>query len=58
MPHVKLSGPTSFAPLIHQAMRDTAASGMQYHILLLLADGQASLTSYEMQAMKWFFELS
>lgn len=42
-PHVKLAGPTSFAPLIHQAMRDVAASGMQYHILLLLADGQASI---------------
>ena len=42
VPHVKLSGPTSFAPLIHQAIRDTAASGMQYHILLLLADGQVT----------------
>ncbi|BDA46007.1 probable E3 ubiquitin-protein ligase RGLG2 at N-terminal half [Coccomyxa sp. Obi] len=41
-PHVKLAGPTSFAPLIHQAMRDVAASGMQYHILLLLADGQVT----------------
>jgi E3 ubiquitin-protein ligase RGLG len=39
-PLQKLSGPTSFAPLIHQAIRDVVASGMQYHILLLLADGQ------------------
>lgn len=39
-PLLKMSGPTSFAPLIYQAIRDTVASGMQYHILLLLADGQ------------------
>lgn len=41
---VVLSGPTSFAPLIKQAMRDVFSSGMRYHILLIIADGQVSGT--------------
>ena len=40
VPYVALSGPTSFAPLIHQAMRAVIASGMQYHICIIIADGQ------------------
>ncbi|KAK9809475.1 hypothetical protein WJX73_001393 [Symbiochloris irregularis] len=42
VPHISLSGPTSFAPLIHQAMRTTIASGMQYHICIIIADGQVT----------------
>eukprot|EP00210_Caulerpa_lentillifera_P001460 g1401.t1 len=42
---VTLSGPTSFAPLIRQAMRDVYNSGMRYHILLIIADGQVSGSS-------------
>ncbi|KAF5837568.1 Copine-domain-containing protein [Dunaliella salina] len=38
----KLVGPTSFAPAIYQAMRIVAAKGNQYHILLLVADGQVT----------------
>eukprot|EP00798_Chlamydomonas_sp_ICE-L_P032734 gene32734-33874_t len=34
-------GPTSFAPAIYQAMRIVQQSNNQYHILLLIADGQA-----------------
>ena len=34
VPHVKLAGPTSFAPLIDTAMRLVIESGMQYHILV------------------------
>eukprot|EP00210_Caulerpa_lentillifera_P000960 g928.t1 len=48
-PHVKLSGPTNFAPLIHQAIRtvkesrhDGPSKKMDYHILLILADGQVT----------------
>lgn len=41
-PRVKLAGPTSFAPAIHRAMNIVADSGGQYHILLLIADGQVS----------------
>lgn len=40
VPHVHLSGPTSFAPLIRQTMRHVYDTGMQFHILLIVADGQ------------------
>ena len=39
---VDMSGPTTFAPLIHQAMRDVHKGGMKFHMLLILADGQVS----------------
>jgi len=41
-PLVDLSGPTSFAPLINQAMRHVYHNQMQFHVLLILADGQIS----------------
>ena len=44
-PHVKLAGPTSFAPAIYEAMKITAASGCQFHILILIADGQVTRPS-------------
>lgn len=46
-PQVQLAGPTSFAPLIRQAIRTVVASGMQYHILVILADGQVTPTCLE-----------
>lgn len=42
VPLVDLSGPTSFAPLINQAIRHVFHNGMQFHVLLILADGQIS----------------
>ena len=39
-PLVRLAGPTSFAPIIREAMRIVIGSHMQYHILLIIADGQ------------------
>jgi E3 ubiquitin-protein ligase RGLG len=43
VPHVTLSGGTSFAPAILRACEITAASQPpQYHILLLVCDGQVS----------------
>ena len=39
-PLVRLAGPTSFAPIIREAMRTVIKSHMQYHILLIIADGQ------------------
>ena len=39
--HVRLSGPTSFAPVIRQAMRVVRQNGGAYHVLLIIADGQA-----------------
>eukprot|EP01026_Neomeris_dumetosa_P027035 TRINITY_DN2201_c0_g1_i5.p1 TRINITY_DN2201_c0_g1~~TRINITY_DN2201_c0_g1_i5.p1 ORF type:complete len:366 (+),score=36.71 TRINITY_DN2201_c0_g1_i5:92-1189(+) len=42
VPHVQLSGPTSFAPVIRQAMNIVQQSGFQYHILVIIADGQVT----------------
>ena len=40
MPHVSLSGPTSFAPAIYHAMSIVQQSGGGFHVLLIIADGQ------------------
>ncbi|KAJ7529821.1 hypothetical protein O6H91_15G067800 [Diphasiastrum complanatum] len=41
-PHVKLSGPTSFAPVIDAATNIVDESGGQYHVLVIIADGQVT----------------
>ncbi|XP_022990089.1 E3 ubiquitin-protein ligase RGLG2-like [Cucurbita maxima] len=41
-PHLRLAGPTSFAPVIEMAMTIVEQSGGQYHILLIIADGQVT----------------
>ncbi|GMH33680.1 hypothetical protein BSKO_01514 [Bryopsis sp. KO-2023] len=43
-PFVQLAGPTSFAPLIKQAMKVVVDSGNKYHILVIVADGQVTPT--------------
>ncbi|PWA50423.1 copine (Calcium-dependent phospholipid-binding protein) family [Artemisia annua] len=40
VPQLTLAGPTSFAPVIEQAMTIVEKSGGQYHVLLIIADGQ------------------
>lgn len=42
VPHLNLSGPTSFAPLIHAAIDIVERSNGQYHVLVLIADGQVT----------------
>lgn len=42
VPHLRLSGPTSFAPVIEKAMTIVEQSGGQYHVLLIIADGQVT----------------
>ncbi|KAK1438802.1 hypothetical protein QVD17_04613 [Tagetes erecta] len=42
VPNLILSGPTSFAPVIEQAMTIVEQSGGQYHVLLIIADGQVT----------------
>lgn len=38
--YLSMTGPTSFAPIIEMAMTIVEQSGGQYHVLLIIADGQ------------------
>ncbi|XP_038971643.1 E3 ubiquitin-protein ligase RGLG1-like [Phoenix dactylifera] len=40
VPHLRLAGPTSFAPIIETAIGIVDNSGGQYHVLLIIANGQ------------------
>lgn len=40
-PHVQLAGPTSFAPIIYEAISIVRQS-KEYHILVIVADGQVT----------------
>ncbi|KAG6753158.1 hypothetical protein POTOM_043202 [Populus tomentosa] len=42
VPCLRLAGPTSFAPVIEMAMTIVEQSGGQYHVLLIIADGQVT----------------
>ncbi|KAH7566096.1 hypothetical protein ACOSP7_022356 [Xanthoceras sorbifolium] len=42
VPYLKLSGPTSFAPIIDAAIDIVEASNRQYHVLVIIADGQVT----------------
>ncbi|KAF7806013.1 E3 ubiquitin-protein ligase RGLG2-like [Senna tora] len=42
VPELKLAGPTSFAPIIEMAITIVEQSGGQYHVLLIIADGQVT----------------
>lgn len=45
VPYIKLSGPTSFSPVIDAAVEIVKGSNMQYHVLVIIADGQVTRTS-------------
>ncbi|PIN27049.1 putative E3 ubiquitin ligase [Handroanthus impetiginosus] len=42
VPQLRLAGPTSFAPVIEMAITIVEKSGGQYHVLLIIADGQVT----------------
>ncbi|XP_058112958.1 E3 ubiquitin-protein ligase RGLG3-like [Magnolia sinica] len=42
VPHLKLSGPTSFAPIIETAIGIVEKNKGRYHVLLIIADGQVT----------------
>uniref|UniRef100_A0A0D9VAK7 RING-type domain-containing protein n=1 Tax=Leersia perrieri TaxID=77586 RepID=A0A0D9VAK7_9ORYZ len=44
-PHLNLSGPTSFAPLIYAAISVVENSNWQYHVLVIIADGQVTTSN-------------
>lgn len=41
-PNIKLSGPTSYGPVVDAAIDVVEKSGGQYHILVIIADGQVT----------------
>ncbi|OIT29943.1 e3 ubiquitin-protein ligase rglg1 [Nicotiana attenuata] len=45
VPQLRLAGPTSFAPIIEMAISIVEQSGGQYHVLLIIADGQVGQLS-------------
>ncbi|KAK3025106.1 hypothetical protein RJ639_044346 [Escallonia herrerae] len=42
VPHLQLSGPTSYAPVIDAAVDIVEKSGGLYHVLIIIADGQVT----------------
>ncbi|XP_066359650.1 E3 ubiquitin-protein ligase RGLG2-like [Miscanthus floridulus] len=42
VPHLRLSGPTSFAPIVEMATTIVEQSCGQYHVLVIIADGQVT----------------
>ncbi|GMY33094.1 E3 ubiquitin-protein ligase RGLG4-like isoform X2 [Fagus crenata] len=42
VPSLRLAGPTSYAPVVEAAIDIVEKSGGQYHVLLLIADGQVT----------------
>lgn len=42
VPQIRLAGPTSFAPIIETAIEIVDTSGGQYHVLVIIADGQVT----------------
>ncbi|KAH8500038.1 hypothetical protein H0E87_015323 [Populus deltoides] len=42
VPNLRLAGPTSFAPVIEMAITIVEQGGGQYHVLLIIADGQVT----------------
>ncbi|KAJ9689927.1 hypothetical protein PVL29_012545 [Vitis rotundifolia] len=42
VPQIRLAGPTSFAPIIETAIKIVDTSGGQYHVLMIIADGQVT----------------
>ncbi|OQS06507.1 E3 ubiquitin-protein ligase RGLG2-like [Thraustotheca clavata] len=42
VPHVIMAGPTTFAPMIYQAINIVQQNNMAYHILVIIADGQVT----------------
>lgn len=58
---ILISGPTSFEPIIEMAMTIVEQSGGQYHVLVIITDGQVFLIiflSYEsnFRVQNWIFD--
>ncbi|KAJ1422392.1 Zinc finger, RING-type [Sesbania bispinosa] len=58
-PHLRLAGPTSFAPIIEMAMTIVEQSGGQYHVLVIIADGQKmyKMLELDLRGKTWLEKL-
>ena len=51
-PQIEMSGPTTFAPMICQAIEISKETGNQYMILILLTDGDVTDMDADMKALQ------
>ncbi|KAL2342899.1 hypothetical protein Fmac_004184 [Flemingia macrophylla] len=51
VPYLSLSGPTSFAPIVDAAVDIVERSNGQYHVLVIIADGQVTRNSDTLRGM-------
>jgi Mg-chelatase subunit ChlD len=47
LPHVNLSGPTTWAPAVYKALEIVKRNNGRYHILVIISDGQVNEGRWE-----------
>ncbi|KAJ8772863.1 hypothetical protein K2173_028040 [Erythroxylum novogranatense] len=55
VPHLRLAGPTYFAPIVEMEMTIIKQSGGQYHVLVIITDGKFSLGMFAFNSFSSFY---